>query len=245
MTEAQKARMLAALSPPAPAGPAAKRGKISLFEHAEIYVIEDELNLIAELKADKNLVAALGDIHDMSCALWDKNKGKFYEVSVPQEGSDIKAMIEVSFVCDGKYVVCRALADTGSSVTIMRASYWEKFLKGTEATVKVFKFKHKKNFSAANNGQVMCDSLVKLKMYFTPEAYTVINVFLTQNLAKEIILGNDVLGRLGASVDLNMGQVTLARMDGLAVDIVNRQAGPCQDDTVAQPIEPEPPPPNQ
>ena len=41
-----------------------------------------------------------------------------------------------------------------------------------------------------------------------------------------------------------MGQVTLARMDGLAVDIVNRQAGPCQDDTVAQPIEPEPPPPN-
>jgi len=58
-------------------------------------------------------------------------------------------------------------------------------------------------------------------MYFTPEAYTVINVFLTQNLAKEIILGNDVLGRLGASVDLNMGQVTLARMNGLAVDIVN------------------------
>jgi len=159
MTDAQKARMLAALSPPATAEPAAKRGKTSLFENAEIYVIEDGLNLIAELKADKNLVAALGDIHDMSRAIWDKNKGKFYEVSVPREGSDIKAMIEVSFVCDGKYVVCRALADTGSTVTIMRASYWEKFLKDTEATVKVYKFKHKKNFSAANNGQVMCDSL--------------------------------------------------------------------------------------
>ena len=68
MTEAQKARMLAALSPPATAEPAAKRGKTSLFENAEIHVIEDGLNLISELKADKadkNLVAALGDIHDM------------------------------------------------------------------------------------------------------------------------------------------------------------------------------------
>lgn len=56
MTEAQKARMLAALSPPATAEPAAKRGKTSLFENAEIHVIEDGLNLISELKTDKNLL---------------------------------------------------------------------------------------------------------------------------------------------------------------------------------------------
>ena len=203
------------ISAPAPA-PA--RGRGSLFDGADIHVIDDQLDVYSIILEEEAFVNAIGDPKKMTCAIWQPTKGEWYEVEVPNASGG--STIEVAFLCNGKYVKCRALLDTGSTITVMNYEWWEQFLKGTSATKVVYTWKNKKHFTAANKSHLKVEAMAEIQMNWTPNAKTTHKVFLAHNLAKDFILGNDLLVRLGAQVDLNVGQVKLTLMNDLTLEIL-------------------------